>query len=1109
MSRRKQEKPQQFRMAESDTSTDGEEDQIVCGSCKRVFPLSSIIEFIQHKQTLCKNEMMSEDHVVGDVNHDAKRLKVASASTSDVSIQCNFTSNSSNEGNRSQYNTGSTMIRPLFKQTIALNAEENLGKELSSSPVKTGPTLADMETTSSSSRYTCRDCAKEFNSAATLLQHIQIAHGEQLTTARDTNQRMPPPLEPCINSPISHQQLSNDPKITGELSIPPARLNFINQLLQATSQRSTHDQLNLPNSPDGVNQLYSTLLAAMGAGLNDFLLPTNNKQPNHAIPHPENVFHHLSTGDYIAGNYSARLRHLASQSKSPPYITLSSASKLNGSTGTEKSITTVTTANMSQPLRPAVVNNNSNDGKHVYLQPVNVEQTNGSTNQAFTFDHAEAASNASQANHLLAKGVSNIIGRKTRKEIISRFNKLHSEFRKRRKSCEFCGKVFKFRSNLLIHRRSHTGEKPYSCRLCSYRCMQSSKLKRHMKVHRRQVEALSHLQNAVSVNPSNECASDLTSSKTSMENNILLKKPFSLSDGDLSPTGISQTKSISTEAIANGSKHNDTVVKIRLERSRSEGDMDHIDEPRYLRPDAGHAAPTTPLQGEDEPTFVDKDEENITLYTDGKSTLGRRYQSSEGSDNVMLEDKSPFVEENSHLNNPVSITRSSNNDRISSFGTRGDSVELTPKRVKLEPRSPRFFPQSGANTPSGEGKSLFDFPVNTYHRQKTASVSSTSDRIDARSATAQRRGSLPTLTSVDSSALYNPANNMPTVDARTIRLSSTASSRSTPPSAGLPGLNEGTPPILSPQFISAAVGQRTPTDVNEANAFATRFQTAFLNEHMRNVLTNPSTNPASATSSAASQRISYRLLQHPVSLSAAGAGQPERQRWQAPRHAAPANQQQKNTAGPVRRGRNGVRNDTCQYCGKVFRNTSNLTVHRRMHTGERPYKCRLCDYACAQSSKLTRHMRTHGLNGRDVYHCEICGMPFSVYSTLEKHVKKQHGDHVRAAVGMLDDRRVPSLPYTGSNHQQALRAQSSFAAVAALMKDHPSVAGRLVSRPSSTESSAYPTHATSYKVGCNMYPISNVTFASSTANANNSSNNIATEAKAPIQAQEGAEATQG
>lgn len=82
------------------------------------------------------------------------------------------------------------------------------------------------------------------------------------------------------------------------------------------------------------------------------------------------------------------------------------------------------------------------------------------------------------------------------------------------------------------------------------------------------------------------------------------------------------------------------------------------------------------------------------------------------------------------------------------------------------------------------------------------------------------------------------------------------------------------------------------------------------------------------------------------------------------------------------------RNDTCEYCGKVFKNCSNLTVHRRSHTGEKPYKCELCSYACAQSSKLTRHMKTHGRVGKDVYRCRFCEMPFSVPSTLEKHMRK-------------------------------------------------------------------------------------------------------------------------
>lgn len=97
------------------------------------------------------------------------------------------------------------------------------------------------------------------------------------------------------------------------------------------------------------------------------------------------------------------------------------------------------------------------------------------------------------------------------------------------------------------------------------------------------------------------------------------------------------------------------------------------------------------------------------------------------------------------------------------------------------------------------------------------------------------------------------------------------------------------------------------------------------------------------------------------------------------------------------------RNDTCEYCGKVFKNCSNLTVHRRSHTGEKPYKCELCSYACAQSSKLTRHMKTHGRMGKDVYRCRFCDMPFSVPSTLEKHMRKcvvNQGKQAAAQAGL-------------------------------------------------------------------------------------------------------------
>ena len=92
--------------------------------------------------------------------------------------------------------------------------------------------------------------------------------------------------------------------------------------------------------------------------------------------------------------------------------------------------------------------------------------------------------------------------------------------------------------------------------------------------------------------------------------------------------------------------------------------------------------------------------------------------------------------------------------------------------------------------------------------------------------------------------------------------------------------------------------------------------------------------------------------------------------------------------GGIEALQNVKRNDTCRYCGKVFKNTSNLTVHIRSHTGEKPYKCDVCEYSCAQSSKLTRHMKIHIKTGRGVLRCNICDMPFSVQSTLDKHIRK-------------------------------------------------------------------------------------------------------------------------
>mmetsp|Transcript_5303 Transcript_5303/g.10546 ORF Transcript_5303/g.10546 Transcript_5303/m.10546 type:complete len:498 (-) Transcript_5303:319-1812(-) len=61
----------------------------------------------------------------------------------------------------------------------------------------------------------------------------------------------------------------------------------------------------------------------------------------------------------------------------------------------------------------------------------------------------------------------------------------------------------------------------------------------------------------------------------------------------------------------------------------------------------------------------------------------------------------------------------------------------------------------------------------------------------------------------------------------------------------------------------------------------------------------------------------------------------------------------------ARKPRRAARRFTCLYCGKIFKERSNVVAHIRVHTGEKPYKCGECGWSFAQKSNLKRHVRSH------------------------------------------------------------------------------------------------------------------------------------------------------
>ncbi|XP_007902582.1 transcription factor Sp2 [Callorhinchus milii] len=93
--------------------------------------------------------------------------------------------------------------------------------------------------------------------------------------------------------------------------------------------------------------------------------------------------------------------------------------------------------------------------------------------------------------------------------------------------------------------------------------------------------------------------------------------------------------------------------------------------------------------------------------------------------------------------------------------------------------------------------------------------------------------------------------------------------------------------------------------------------------------------------------------------------------------------------GEKRSGEPGKKKHICHIpgCEKVFRKTSLLRAHVRLHTGERPFACNwlFCGKRFTRSDELQRHARTH--TGDKRFECGQCHKRFMRSDHLTKHYK--------------------------------------------------------------------------------------------------------------------------
>lgn len=858
MSRRKQEKPKP-RKNLVEGECDVVQDTLTCGVCQKDFPLADIVRFIQHKVQSCNKEncLLFGDSDSEDLVLNASRrppISAPLAARKEAPSRRDLTPpNSEDNGDKDD---------PVDYVTLKTTATT---KEIGRGPnqdVKTNGSISEPVS------YVCSTCKQTHTSAWALLQHVQHVHGLKIYVDQSpTNSPQTPPvkLEQKENDPAATKERTSSSSSPVQPSVPNLRVPLLERQLdpvplfpRPSSQELRLDLLGLSsNNPLAVSTPPPLLDGTKSHG---------------DVPHTSTPG--LGVGyEPQLDFYSQRLRELAGATS--PNSTLSSKKLL-------------------QPSFKAILNKPSQrPATPPQLQPPQ-QPTSTSSSSSQQLQQSSASSTSSKAS--------------------STDNQPPSP---KLKSCEFCGKSFRFQSNLIVHRRSHTGEKPFKCHICHHACSQASKLKRHMKTHRKKKK-----------------------SSTAENGDSVVQRPG---------TNIDETV---------GSSHEGA------EKSRSERQTNGNRSEDYISDEQGDNE-----DDEEEDDLVEEEEDEEECDEDG-------------------EDEDVDVEEHCEKNAP--------NEKAHSLNHRSNvdddmvAEDLTKKRFNNgAPAVNNNEEKKDEKQDRKESKTVrHSLLSEVMEKIGLAHIQQYNEAYKQ----ALKESCVSSVSGIKPERYYGTDGSVSN-DASHVDGDLERPSREGTRSSGHSPLNFGTSLISSSAFDHTLSMKRLRLDPGEQWRDKERENNLYAGLWIPTVSASPSYRDlymgmSNEGGSGSLERGKSSTESALISNSPGGSGSGVRGNSSSPRPGPSSGTGLNSIANSLLRPKDQRRNDTCEFCGKVFKNCSNLTVHRRSHTGEKPYKCELCSYACAQSSKLTRHMKTHGRMGKDVFRCRFCNMPFSVPSTLEKHMRK-------------------------------------------------------------------------------------------------------------------------